>query len=58
MAANSEAIKKLSIESIISLIGHAKSTGTMKYYKRLLIEANVLNLLPIGVRKCLSMWDL
>ena len=50
-----KAIKKLKIESIISLIGHAKSTATMKYYKRLLIEANVLNLLPIGVRKCLSM---
>ena len=50
-----KAIKKLKIESIISLIGHAKSTATMKYYKKLLIEANVLNLLPIGVRKCLSM---
>ena len=50
-----KAIKKLKIESITSLIGHAKSTATMKYYKRLLIEANVLNLLPIGVRKCLSM---
>jgi hypothetical protein len=50
-----KAIKKLKIESIVSLIGHAKSTATMKYYKRLLIEADILNLLPIGVRKCLSM---
>ncbi len=50
-----KAIKKLKIESIVSLIGHAKSTATIKYYKRLLIEADILNLLPIGVRKCLSM---
>ena len=50
-----KAIKKLKIESIVSLIGHAKYTATLKYYKRLLIDFNILNLLPIGVRKCLSM---
>lgn len=50
-----KAIKKLKIESIVSLIGHAKYTATLKYYKKLLIQFNVLNLLPIGVKKCLSM---
>lgn len=49
-----KAIKKLKIESIISLVGHAKRTATLTLYKRLLIEFNVFNLLPIGVQKCLS----
>ena len=49
-----KAIKKRKIESIISLIGHAKGTATLKLYKRLLIEFSILNLLPIGVRKCLN----
>ncbi|MBE0498585.1 MAG: group II intron reverse transcriptase domain-containing protein [Campylobacterales bacterium] len=47
------AIKKLKIESIISLIGHAVSTGTMKYYKRLLIGADVFKLLPRRSQSCL-----
>lgn len=50
-----KAIKKMKLESIISLIGHAAKTATMKYYRKLLIEFSILNLLPIGVRKCLSM---
>jgi hypothetical protein len=48
-----KAIKKVKLESIISLIGHAVSTGTMKYYKRLLIEADVFKLLPTRSRQCL-----
>jgi hypothetical protein len=43
----------MKIESIISLIGHAKFTATLKFYKDLLI--GFLNLLPKGVLKCLSM---
>lgn len=48
------AIKKRKIESIISLIGHALRTATLKLYRRLLIEFSILNLLPIGVQKCLN----
>jgi RNA-directed DNA polymerase len=47
-----KAIKKLKIESIVSLVGHAKYTATLKYYKKLLIGFSIL--LPIGVRKCLN----
>jgi len=50
-----KAIKKLKVESIISLIGHAKSTGTIPYYKRLLIEFEIFNLLPKRSVRCLSM---
>lgn len=50
-----KAIKKLKIESIISLIGHAKDTGTLAYYKKLLIEFEILNLLPKRSRRCLNM---
>lgn len=49
------AIKKLKLESIISLIGHAKNTATITYYRRLLVEFQVLNLLPIRSQKCLFM---
>lgn len=48
------AIKKSKLESIISLIGHAKDTGTIAYYKRLLIEFEILNLLPKRSRECLN----
>lgn len=50
-----KAIKKKKIESIISLVGHAQKTGTLKYYRKLLIEFSILNLLPIRSQKCLSM---
>jgi retron-type reverse transcriptase len=49
------AVKKSKVESIISLIGHAKCTGTIPYYKRLLIEFKIFNLLPKGSQKCLNM---
>ena len=48
-------IKKQKVESIISLIGHAKATGTIPYYKKLLIEFEVFKLLPKGSRECLNM---
>ena len=50
-----KAIKKQKLESIISLIGHAKGTGTIPYYRKLLIEFNVYNLLPKGSQECLNM---
>jgi retron-type reverse transcriptase len=50
-----KAIKKLKVESIISLIGHAKGTGTIAYYLRLLIEFRVLILLPKRSVACLNM---
>lgn len=50
-----KAIKKMKLESIISLIGHAAKTATMKYYRKLLIEFSILNLLPIRSQKCLFM---
>jgi len=50
-----KAVKKQKIESIISLIGHAKRTKTMNYYRKLLTEFDVLKKLPNRSRKCLSM---
>ena len=49
-----KAIKKLKIQSIISLIGHAKNTGTIPYYRGLLIKYDVFKLLPQRSQKCLS----
>lgn len=50
-----KAIKNINIESIVSLIGHAKRTNSIAYYRRLLIESDVLGLLPKRSVKCLSM---
>ena len=49
-----KSVKKSKVESIISLIGHAKGTGTIPYYKRLLIEFEILNLLPNRSIQCLN----
>jgi hypothetical protein len=49
-----KAIKKFKLESIISLIGHAKGTGTIAYYRNLLIEFQILNLLPMRSIRWLS----
>jgi retron-type reverse transcriptase len=50
-----KAIKKFKIQSIISLIGHAVGTATMSFYRKLLIEFSILNLLPKGAIRCLHM---
>ncbi len=47
--------KKSKIESITSLIGHAKGTATLPYFKKLLIEHNILNQIPKRSQVCLSM---
>lgn len=49
------AIKKGNIESIVSLVGHAKNTNTLAYYKKLLIESAIFTLLPKRSQACLSM---
>lgn len=49
------AIKKSKIESITSLIGHAKGTATLRYYRKLLIESNILNQIPTRSQICLNM---
>ena len=49
------AIKKEKIESIISLVGHAKGTATLRYFKRLLIEFSIFHKLPQRTQICLSM---
>ena len=50
-----KAIKKLKVESIISLIGHAKMTGTIPFFRRLLIEFEIFSLLPKRSQICLNM---
>ncbi len=47
--------KKSKIESVVSLVGHAKNTATLPYYKRLLIEFQIFNLLPKRSQACLNM---
>ena len=49
------AIKKGKIESIISLVGHAKGTATLKYFRKLLIEFSLLEKLPRRTQICLNM---
>ena len=49
-----KAIKKEKLESIISLIGHAKSTGTLAYFRKLLTESSLLEKLQKGTLKCLN----
>lgn len=49
------AMKKAQIESMASLIGHAKGTATLRYYRKLLIEHKILNQLPKRSQACLSM---
>ena len=49
-----KAIKKQKLESIISLIGHAKNTATIPYFRKLLIESNVFNKLPARSQKWLN----
>lgn len=48
-------LKKSKLESIVSLIGHAKKTATMTYYARLLLaEPEILNKLPQRSIACLN----
>ena len=41
-----KACKKEKIESIVSLIGHAKDTKTIHYYKKILIEYDLIKKIP------------
>jgi len=41
------ACKKMKIESIVSMLGNAKGTQTIKYYKKILEEYNLIKSLPI-----------
>jgi len=41
-----KAIKEEKFESIVSLIGHAKGTGTIPYYRKMLIKSNIVNQIP------------
>jgi len=47
--------KKSKIESIISLIGHAKGTGSIVYFRKICIESKIVNLLPKRSVSCLNM---
>lgn len=53
-----KAIKKSRIESIVSLIGHAKETATIPYFRSLLIESGMIFKIPKGAIKCLNMQDI
>jgi len=44
------ACKKERIESLISMIGHAWNTDTVKYYKKLLLEFNLFSEMPFKLR--------
>ncbi len=50
-----KAAKKQQLKPIISLIGHAKDTKTMPYFRRILVEFDVLNKLPQRSIECLNM---
>jgi retron-type reverse transcriptase len=50
-----KAIKKFKLESIISLIGHAKGTSSIAYFRKLLIEFQILSLLPTRSVRWLNM---
>jgi retron-type reverse transcriptase len=50
-----KAVNKSQIESITSLIGHAKGTHTLHYFRKLLIEHEILNQIPDRSQRCLNM---
>ncbi|MDD5406020.1 MAG: reverse transcriptase/maturase family protein [Sulfurovaceae bacterium] len=50
-----KAIKKSRIESIVSLIGHAKGTASTSYFRSLLAEHEILNQIPKRSLACLNM---
>lgn len=50
-----KAVKKSQIESIVSLVGHAKGTHTLRYFRKLLIEHEILTQIPKRSQICLSM---
>lgn len=50
-----KAVKKSKIESITSLIGHANGTNTLHYFKKMLIEHEILNQIPPRSQACLNM---
>jgi hypothetical protein len=50
-----KAVKKSQIESIVSLVGHAKGTHTLRYFRKLLIEHEILDQIPKRSQRCLSM---
>lgn len=43
------------IESVASLVGHAKGTNTIPYFKSLLAESGIINSIPKRSRQCLNM---
>lgn len=47
--------KKQKINSLVSLIGHAKETATIPYFKRILEEYNLLNKIPERSLRWLNM---
>lgn len=50
-----KAIKKSRIESIVSLIGHAKGTASIAYFRTLLTEHEILKQIPRRSLACLNM---
>jgi len=48
------AVKKKNINVIVSLIGHAKHSASLPYFKKILIQHEALNLLPKGAQQCLN----
>ena len=48
------ACKKNKIESIISLVGHAKETKTKEYYKKILLEYDLIDKIPMKVALSLN----
>ena len=47
--------KRKNIESITSLIGHARGTATLPYFRKLLTEHDILNQIPKRSQACLNM---
>lgn len=48
------ACKKDKIESIISLVGHAKETKTKEYYRKILLEYDLIDKIPMKVALSLN----
>jgi RNA-directed DNA polymerase len=49
-----KAIMKKEVLSLISSVGHAVGTATLKYYKKLLDDLDMIKLLPKGTKQCLN----
>ncbi len=49
-----KAVKKRDIDVMVSLIGHAKHSASLAYFRHVVLQYEAFNLLPKGTQQCLN----